>query len=156
MMLLPRLLLLLLCATAATAAAATPSACPAGFTLMAATANFTACEDHSKREGSLIFLSPAGQQLGEPIAKSAAAMYSTANNSYVPPPDVADPTLEKVMAEKQPMIHVGANHHSSTASFITSPSFTSVTSSTSMLRHTDQRSRNHAHQERMFVRGPYW
>ena len=92
----------------AVAPAASAAACPAGFTLMASTANFTACEDHRKRDGSLIFMDGAGRQLGEPIPKSAAAMYTTANNSYTPPPDTVDPTLEGVMAEKQPMVHVGA------------------------------------------------
>jgi hypothetical protein len=48
--------------------------CPVGYTLMASTSNFTACEDHSKRDGSLLFLSPSGEQLGQAIAKSAAAM----------------------------------------------------------------------------------
>lgn len=40
---------------------------------------------------------------------SSTSRYTTANNSYVPPPDVTDPTLLGVMGEKQPMIHVGAD-----------------------------------------------
>jgi hypothetical protein len=86
------------------------AACPAGFTLMLSTENVTVCEDHRRRDGSLVFLSPTtGKQLGSPITKTAAPMYTTANNSQAPPPpDVADPKLDDVMAERQPMIHVGA------------------------------------------------
>ena len=38
-------------------AALSAGTCPAGFTMMASTPNFTVCEDHSKRDGSLVFLS---------------------------------------------------------------------------------------------------
>ena len=83
--------LLLLLASSVAAASATPISCPADFTLMVQTANWTVCEDLSQRTGSLLFLAPDGSTLAL-LNKTAEAMYNPANVTG----PVHPPALRKV------------------------------------------------------------
>jgi hypothetical protein len=99
-------LLLTLMAAAGGHAAAT---CPAGFTLMAQTVNWTACEDLGQRTGSLIFLGLNGAQLAV-LNKTAEHMFTNANLSTMKPPvpaDGSDPTLAEIMDAAPPMVYAG-------------------------------------------------
>jgi hypothetical protein len=77
---------------------------------MVQTANWTVCEDLSRRTGSLLFLAPDGSTLAL-LNKTAEAMYNTANvTGPVHPPRPAkgaDPSLSEYMAATPPMIHMG-------------------------------------------------
>ena len=100
-----RLLLTLMAAGGGHAAAT----CPAGFTLMAQTVNWTVCEDLGQRTGSLIFLGLNGAQLAV-LNKTTEHMFTNANLSTMKPPvpaDGSDPTLAEIMDAAPPMVYAG-------------------------------------------------